>query len=104
MHRVITTRVLRALTLAGFAAALAGPAPAFDVEEPDPTDLVPGYFSAETFAKLDKYDLYDVTLALKRGRNILLANCTPSQSREIFEASQASGAPATDLLRSTCSG
>ncbi|MGK7652516.1 MULTISPECIES: hypothetical protein [unclassified Roseovarius] len=94
----------RALTVTALCAALATPALALDFEEPDPADLVPAHFSAADFARLDQYDLYDVTLALKRGRNIRLADCTPSQSRAIFEASYDQRAPALDMLRTTCAG
>jgi hypothetical protein len=94
----------RALAMTAFCASLAGAAIAQDYEEPDPADLVPAHFSAESFATLDQYDLYDVTLALKRGRNIRLADCTPSQSRAIFEASYDQRAPAVDMLRATCAG
>lgn len=94
----------RALTVTAVIAALSGPALAQGVEEPDPTDLVPAHFSAAEFARLDRYDLYDVTLALKRGRNIRLADCTPSQSRTIFEASHENRAPAVEMLHATCSG
>lgn len=96
MHRV--------LTMTALCASLASAAPAQDYEEPDPADLVPSHFSAASFAALDQYDLYDVTLALKRGRNIRLADCTPSQSRAIIEASYDRRAPAMDMLRATCSG
>ncbi|MEQ8256915.1 MAG: hypothetical protein RH980_12790 [Roseovarius confluentis] len=96
MHRV--------LTMTALCASLAGTALAQDFDEPDPADLVPAHFSAASFAALDQYDLYDVTLALKRGRNIRLADCTPSQSRAIFEASYDRRAPAMDMLRATCAG
>lgn len=96
MHRV--------LTMTALCASLAGTTLAQDYEEPDPADLVPAHFSAESFAALDQYDLYDVTLALKRGRNIRVADCTPSQSRAIFKASYDQRAPAVDMLRTTCAG
>lgn len=96
--------MFRPLAATALALVLAAPALAQEYDEPDPADLVPAHFSADSFARLDQYDLYQVTLALKRGRNIRLADCNPSQSRAIIEASYDRRAPAMDLLRETCAG
>lgn len=79
---------------------IASMAPA--VDEIDPSDLVPRLFTVNDFSKLSALELYDVSLALKRGRNILIEGCSASQSRAIFEASHANRAPALDMLRATC--
>lgn len=90
--------------LAAFALALTVCTPAFaqDFEFPDPSDLVNSKFSPTAFSRLSSLELYDIGIALKRGRTILILGCTASQSRAVFEASIEQGAPANDLLRATC--
>ena len=75
-----------------------------EVNELNPSDLVPRYFTVSRFSDLDANALYDVNLALRRGRTIQIEGCTPSQSRAIFRASLENRAPAVDLVQSTCGG
>lgn len=56
-----------------------------DLEEPDPSDLVPRRFSVEAFRNLTETEIYDVHLAIRRGRRILIEGYTASESREIIE-------------------
>jgi len=94
-------RIASALALM---AALATPAAAFDFEEPDPADRVKSSFTPQAFSRLGQRGLYDVSLALKRGRTITIIGCTASQSRAVFESSIAQKAPDMAALRNTCGG
>lgn len=75
-----------------------------DVEEPDPTDLVPRRFSPEDFARLTKAELYKAALAVRRGRTITIDGCTASQSRAIILTAADDRAAAAEMLRSQCPG
>ncbi len=72
----------------GLTAALTT-APAFawavEAEEFNPTDLVPRRFSVERFLSLDKNEIYDLNLAIRRGRGITIDGYSRSESREIIE-------------------
>lgn len=84
---------------AGLAALPATATIAQDLEEPDPTDLVPRRFSPEAFAALSKAEIYMVNLAIRRGRTILIDGYTPSQSRRIIETAAEDPAAARRMLR-----
>ncbi|MEM7733642.1 MAG: hypothetical protein AAF280_12805 [Pseudomonadota bacterium] len=75
-------------TMFGLAAASAlapSLAMAADGEEFNPTDLVPRRFSVNRFLELDRNDIYDVNLAVRRGRGIIIEGYSRSESREIIE-------------------
>ena len=92
-----------ALALAALLMA-ATPAAAIGDNELNPSDLVPRYFSTERFATLTANELYDVNLALRRGRTIQLEGCSASESRSVFRTSLENRAPAVELLQSICGG
>lgn len=57
---------------------------AVDSDEIDPTDTVPRRFSVRSFTALDGNQIYDVNLAVRRGRTIVIDGYSPSQSRQII--------------------
>ena len=79
-------------------------APAQDVEEPVPSDLVPRRFSPEEFARLDVYEIYMAALALRRGRTIRIDGCSNEASAEIIRTANADRAAGLEMLRRHCSG
>lgn len=58
---------------------------AVEAEEFNPSDLVPRRFSVQKFLSLDKAEIYDVNLAVRRGRGIIIDGYSRSESREIIE-------------------
>lgn len=77
----------RRIFLACLAAGVSAPAlpvMASDGNELDPSDTVPNRFSLERFTALDRRDIYDVALAVRRGRRIVIDGFSPSQSRRII--------------------
>ncbi|MEL7253028.1 MAG: hypothetical protein AAFZ04_14120 [Pseudomonadota bacterium] len=82
-------RIYSRRSLFGLTAAAAATAPivalASDFEELDPSDLVPRRFSVEKFLSLDTNEIYDVHLAVRRGRGIIIDGYTRSESRAIIE-------------------
>lgn len=60
-------------------------AKASDGEEFNPTDLIPRRFSIKRFLSLDKNEIYDVNLAIRRGRSITIDGYSRAESREIIE-------------------
>lgn len=83
----MTTRITRRACL-GLLAIAATPATAqfgFFNEEADPTDLVPSYYSLNTFLGLNENDIYMVNLAIRRGRQIRIQGYKPSESKAIIQ-------------------
>ncbi|MEQ8293112.1 MAG: hypothetical protein RIA08_12980 [Roseovarius sp.] len=88
----------------GLAALTGTAALAQDVEEFDPTDLVPRRFSPEGFAALDRNEIYMAALALRRGRTIRIDGCSPEASAEIIRTANADRAAGLEMLRRQCGG
>ncbi|KZY33070.1 hypothetical protein A3731_03630 [Roseovarius sp. HI0049] len=100
-HHPPRRAVLGWLALAG----LTGTATlAQDVEEPDPTDLVPRRFSPEEFATLDRNEIYMANLALRRGRTIRIDGCSAKASAEVIRTANADRAAGLQKLRRHCGG
>lgn len=76
-----------------------GIAAASDAEEFNPTDLVPRRLSVHRFLALTKNELYDVNLAVRRGRGILIDGYSRSESRAIIELAVKDPAAARAQLR-----
>ena len=74
-------------TLLGLAIASTTPglARAIDAEEFNPSDRIPRRFSVRRFLSLSKDEIYDVNLAVRRGRGILIDGFTRSESRALIE-------------------
>ncbi|MEM7599381.1 MAG: hypothetical protein AAF382_16930 [Pseudomonadota bacterium] len=72
------------LGLAALSATAPAMARAIDAEELNPSDLVPRRFSVEAFLELDRNELYDVNLAVRRGRGITIEGYSRSESRDII--------------------
>lgn len=75
-----------------------------DVEEFDPTDLVPRRFSPEEFAALDANEIYMASLALRRGRTIRIDGCSNDDSAAIIRQAASDRAAALQRMRSLCGG
>lgn len=75
-----------------------------DVEEPDPTDLVPRRFSPAEFASLDENEIYMANLANRRGRAIRIDGCSAEASAEIIRTANADRAAGLEMLRRLCGG
>ena len=83
MMRIYSRRAVFGLAAAGIAAPTL--AMAVEGEEFNPTDLIPRRFSVNRFLSLDKNELYDVNLAVRRGRSIIIEGYSRSESRDIIE-------------------
>lgn len=94
--RTVTRRGVLGLALATTASTTASHA--FDFEELDPSDTVPRRFSVRRFLALSKAELYDVNLAVRRGRGIIIEGYSRSQSREIIQLAAKDPAAARALL------
>ncbi|WP_338550824.1 hypothetical protein [Roseovarius phycicola] len=68
-------------------AAPASIATAEEAQEFNPSDLVPRRFSVSKFTQLSDPELYDVLVAVRRGRAITIDGCSVSQSRAIIRSS-----------------
>lgn len=80
--RIYSRRNILRLTVASL--TLPTLAAASDFEEIDPADTVPRRFSVERFLSLDENDIYDVNLAIRRGRGITIEGYSRSESRKII--------------------
>lgn len=83
-------------------AALAGPAQTQDINEQNPTDFVKPRFSVAQFSALSEIEVFDVVLAVKRGRGILIDGCTRSESRVIIRQAGKDQAAAIKAAQQTC--
>ncbi|MEQ8898500.1 MAG: hypothetical protein RID23_15545 [Roseovarius sp.] len=88
----------------GLAALTGTAAIAQDVEEFDPTDLVPRRFSPDAFARLDANEIYMASLALRRGRAIRIDGCSSAQSAEIIRLANSDRAAGLQKMRGLCGG
>lgn len=90
------------LALIAAAATLAPAAQAQDINELNPSDLIARYFSQAAFARLDANQLYDVSIAVKRGRSIQIEGCSMSQSRTIIMTAAQDRAQGLRMVETTC--
>jgi predicted outer membrane protein len=74
------------LTAAAVALIGAAPLASHAGEDLDPTDTVPRYLSIAEFRALSDAELYMVDLAIKRGRRIVVAGHSASESRRMIES------------------
>ncbi len=85
------------------AASLTSPsAHANGAEELDPADLVPRRFSVTKFAQLSDPEIFQVLIAVRRGRPITIDGCTVSQSRAIIRSSSESPEAARRQAQTSC--
>lgn len=73
-----------------------------EAQELNPSDLVPRRFSVSKFAQLSDPELYDVLIAVRRGRSITIDGCTVSQSRAIIRSSAKSPEAARRQAQTSC--
>ena len=89
----------RAVLGLAIASITPGVARAIDAEEFNPSDRIPRRFSVRRFLSLSDDELYDVNLAVRRGRGILIDGLSHSESRAIIELAVKDPAAARAQLR-----
>ena len=93
------------LCLAGAVASGAAlPVRAFDGNELDPADIVPGRFSLERFIGLDRNEIHMVNLAVRRGRGIVIDGFSVSESRRIISRAAEDWPATRNMLRDRYGG
>jgi len=86
----LDTIIRKGLIASLLATGLTAPASISSAEEAqefNPSDLVPRRFSVAKFTQLSDPELYDVLIAVRRGRSITIDGCSVSESRAIIRSS-----------------
>ena len=100
------TFIRKGLIISILATGLTAPASmsmAEEAQEFNPSDLVPRRFSVSKFTQLSDPELYEVLVAVRRGRAITIDGCTVSQSRAIIRSSSESPEAARRQAQTSCS-
>lgn len=98
-HQMIRRALLPATSVA---ALVLLPLMAAAQEDLNPSDLVPRHFGQDRFAGLSLAQVYDINIALKRGRTIQIEGCTVSQTRQVVAAALQRGGPDKGMIQTTC--
>lgn len=83
-YRLINKGLIVSLLATGFTAPASV---SRATEELNPSDLVPRRFSVARFTQLSDTEIYDVLIAVRRGRSITIDGCSVSESRAIIRSS-----------------
>lgn len=93
---------LKAPLLAALLAVSASASVAEGDNEFDPADLAPSRFTVERFAQFSDAQVYDIVIAVRRGRTIRIDGCSVSQSRAILRGANADRNGAIQQARAAC--